>query len=57
MLYKVRKAQILGDGQVVEGKRTVLKVWPYKLKVGGLYFLGNKVGGNKLYQVIEEVSQ
>lgn len=57
MLYKVRKAQILNDGQVVEGKRTVLKVWPHKLKVGGLYFLDHKMCGKKLYRVIEEVSQ
>ena len=57
MLYRVRKAQILNDGQVVEGKRTVLKIWPHKLEVGGLYFLDCKCCSGRLYRVIEEVSQ
>ena len=57
MLYVVIKAKIRNDGEVVEGKRKILKVWPQKLKTGGLYFLDYKVRGKELYRVIGEIPQ
>ena len=51
MLYRVKSARILEDGNVVEGKRCQLYQTPQELKVGGLYFLRP----GKLYRVVELV--
>ena len=49
MLYRVKPARILADGNVVEGKRTQYFQTPQQLTVGGLYFLQP----GKLYRVVE----
>ena len=51
MLYRVKSARILDDGNVVEGKRTQYFQTPQQLTVGGLYFLRP----GKLYQVVEQI--
>lgn len=51
MLYKVIPAKILNDGNVVEGKKTMLFQTPQELDVGGLYFLRP----GKLYRVLDRV--
>lgn len=56
MLYKVARAQIHNNGTVTVSKRNLLKVYPCKLQVGGLYFLGPGLPGKReLYKVIEEL--
>lgn len=49
MLYKIRRARIINNGNVVEGKRTQYYQTPQQLTVGGLYFLRP----GKLYRVVE----
>lgn len=56
MKYRVVNAAIQNDGSVIEGKRHHIILWPCELKVGGLYFLaGGRMGGTKLYRVLEVV--
>ena len=51
MLYKIRRARIINNGNVVEGKRTQYYQTPQQLTVGGLYFLRP----GKLYRVVEQI--
>lgn len=48
MLYRIRTARILNDGNVREGKRSLLFQTPQRLDVGGLYYLRP----GKLYRVV-----